>query len=182
MRRIAFCGASGTGKTTLARWLEEKLSIPMNPVGSRSVAKAMGFESPYDTDKAGKRGDFQRRLQADKIAWENAHESFVTDRTTLDELVYTSLHDVSVVNEVYLANARLHVERYTHIVYCPLEDFCKLDGDPKRNPSMTYQKLFDIMLQGVLDEWARKRVRWFYDDEVTIVERQEALSRYLELL
>jgi cytidylate kinase len=51
-KRIAFCGASGTGKTTLATWLAEKLGLPLNPVGSRSVAKSMGFDSPYDVDRA----------------------------------------------------------------------------------------------------------------------------------
>ena len=56
--RIAFCGASGTGKSTLAKWIVENAAelkldgIELNPVGSRSVAKAMGFSSPYDVDKA----------------------------------------------------------------------------------------------------------------------------------
>lgn len=50
--RIAFVGASGTGKTTVARALAARLDIPMNPVGSRSVAQEMGFESPYDVDNA----------------------------------------------------------------------------------------------------------------------------------
>ena len=50
--RIAFCGASGTGKTTLAKWLAEELKYEMNPVGSRSTARRMGFNNPYDVDKA----------------------------------------------------------------------------------------------------------------------------------
>lgn len=57
--QIAFTGASGTGKSTLARWLAEELGVPFNPVGARSVAKAMGFYDPstgearpYDVDKA----------------------------------------------------------------------------------------------------------------------------------
>jgi hypothetical protein len=50
--RIAFCGASGTGKTTLARFLSERFELPLNPTGSRSTAKALGFDSPYDVDKA----------------------------------------------------------------------------------------------------------------------------------
>jgi hypothetical protein len=49
---VSFAGASGTGKTTLATWLSERLGVPRNPVGSRSVALSMGFENPYDTDKA----------------------------------------------------------------------------------------------------------------------------------
>jgi hypothetical protein len=50
--KIAFCGASGTGKTTLAEWVSETYNLPMNPVGSRSVARLMGFDNPYDVDRA----------------------------------------------------------------------------------------------------------------------------------
>lgn len=52
INKIAFCGAAGTGKTTLAKWVSEEFGLPINPVGSRSVATAMGFDSPYDVDKA----------------------------------------------------------------------------------------------------------------------------------
>ena len=50
--RIAFAGSSGTGKTTLAAWASEKYGLPMCPVGSRSTAKRLGFDNPYDVDFA----------------------------------------------------------------------------------------------------------------------------------
>lgn len=50
--RVAICGASGTGKTTLAKAIAEEFGLPINPVGSRSVAKKMGFANPYDVDMA----------------------------------------------------------------------------------------------------------------------------------
>jgi len=57
--KIAFIGASGTGKSTLARFIAERFNLPINPVGSRSVAKEMGFVDPvtgegrpYDVDRA----------------------------------------------------------------------------------------------------------------------------------
>ncbi len=51
-RRIAFAGASGTGKSTLAVTLAQHLQLPINPVGSRSVAASLGFLNPYDVDRA----------------------------------------------------------------------------------------------------------------------------------
>lgn len=62
--KIAFMGASGTGKSTLANWLvspqgpRATRGLPICPVGSRSTAKALGFVGPdgegrpYDVDRA----------------------------------------------------------------------------------------------------------------------------------
>jgi len=150
--RIAFAGASGTGKTTLARYVSERYGLPINPVGSRSVSAAMGFASPYDVDAAGKRGEFQRRLQAEKIAWEMAHDSFVTDRTTLDELVYTMFHDVDTAAGEYHERAVAHMARYDIVFFCPARAFCKVDGDKARRDSMPYQVLFSDVLGGLFRE------------------------------
>jgi len=55
---VAFTGSSGTGKTTLAKWLAKELDVPFNPIGARSVAVDMGFVDekgearPYDVDNA----------------------------------------------------------------------------------------------------------------------------------
>jgi hypothetical protein len=148
--RVAFCGASGTGKSTLMRYVAEKLSLPTNPVGSRSVAKEMGFESPYDVDKAGKRAEFQKRLIVQKMLWEEDHESFVTDRTTFDNLVYTMLHDIRAVTEDYFEESIRGMYRYTHVVYCPVKAFCDPGDDAARIKDLTYHRLYDDALWGLL--------------------------------
>jgi hypothetical protein len=51
-------GPSGTGKSTLAGFVGEQYDLKLNPVGSRSTAKAMGFVNdkgegdPYAVDRA----------------------------------------------------------------------------------------------------------------------------------
>lgn len=161
-RRIALCGASGTGKTTLARWVADTYGLPLNPVGSRSVAAAMGFESPYDVDRAGKRGEFQRRLQAEKVRWELEHDAFVTDRTTLDELAYTWAHDhATAIERDYFDRAHAHMSRYTLVVRCPVDVFCSLDDDPKRLNDMRYQRAFDAHLHGLLIDCPQTDASWF---------------------
>jgi hypothetical protein len=148
--RLGFTGASGTGKTTLAKWFAAKYNLPLNPVGSRSIALAMGFASPYDVDKAGQRGPFQHRLVEAKRAWEETHESFVTDRTTMDNLSYTLLHGVHCIDHTLLRKVREGLARYTHIVYCPFDTFCNTGDDPHRVADPTYQELYDIVLRALL--------------------------------
>ena len=147
--RLAFTGASGTGKSTLAEKIAKEYDLPMNPVGSRTVSKAMGFETPYDVDKAGKRGEFQHRLLQEKTKWEAEREDFITDRTTFDNLSYTVLHDVHCIDQKMLDGAISGLSRYTHIVYCPVRAFCNPGSDPNRVKEMIYHVLYDAILEAL---------------------------------
>lgn len=158
MKRIAFCGASGTGKTTLAAWVAETAhlvgdgcAVPLNPVGSRSTARAMGLDNPYDVDKKGLRVEFQTRLQAEKISWELAHTAFVTDRTVLDELAYTLMHiEVDAIPDGYVKTALEHMSWYTRVVFCPIDAFWQVGTDPARIANLAYHRVFEQLLHGML--------------------------------
>jgi hypothetical protein len=191
--KIAFAGASGTGKSTLARWTAETYNLPFNPVGSRSVAKSMGFVGedgegrPYDVDQAtawaydanlhtgpkeaartakdayarskaeGRRPGasctmrpvFQRRLADEKIAWEQAHEDFVTDRTPLDDLVYALMHCREIVDAPFIERAIEHT-RDCIVFYCPLRTFQAVGADLARVADATYHVQFDLLLHALL--------------------------------
>jgi hypothetical protein len=148
--RVAFAGASGTGKTTLATWVAEAFNVPMNPTGARSVAAAMGFASPYDVDRAGRRAEFQRRLLTDKMAWEESNEQFVTDRTTLDNLTYTLLHDVASIDGKALDDVRVGLARYSHVFFCPMDCHFKPGDDAARVKRREYHEVFEQVLYGLL--------------------------------
>lgn len=180
--RIAFSGSSGTGKTTLATFIAETFNLPMNPIGSRSVAKAMGFESPYDVDKAGKRAEFQQRIAIEKIAWEAAHEEFVSDRTTLDNLAYTILHDVRTIDQSFLSNIVRGMERYTHVLYCPVEVFCQPGGDTARVQDLIYHRVYDDVLNGLFDRYSPPKQAHHPVTEVGLERRKAKLKDYFEMV
>jgi hypothetical protein len=158
--RVAFCGASGTGKTTMAQTLSNLRGIPFNPVGSRSVSKEMGFETPYDVDKAGKRAEFQKRLVISKTKWEKERDGFVTDRTTLDNIAYTMLHDIYAVDADLIRQAVSGLSRYTHVIYCPVSVFCNPAGDTNRVQDLTYHELYDVLVQGLVTRYLPREVEF----------------------
>ena len=180
--RIALSGASGTGKTTLATFLADHLEIPFNPVGSRSVAKSMGFDNPYDVDKAGKRSEFQRRLVTEKVAWEDEHEQFVTDRTTLDNLVYTVFHDISAIDASLFDIVTHGMRRYTHVIYFPTDVFCDVAGDSNRVADMTYHRLFDVAIEAFLRKYVALSTKFGCLDVEGKENRKSWLMGFLDYL
>jgi len=176
IHRISFCGASGTGKSKLVDHLAAKLDLPVNPVGSRSVAKAMGFDNPYDVDKAGLRGAFQRRLVAEKRAWELENEAFVTDRTTFDNLTYTTMHGgTALLSEEDLAGYVEAMRRYTMVVYLPVHRFQNLGEDISRITNKAYHRVYDMVLRSLLREY---RVLYIPLD-CEVEHRKEILDRFI---
>lgn len=158
--RIAFAGASGTGKSTLAQFVSEHYGVPVNPVGSRSVAAEMGFTSPYDVDQAGKRSEFQHRLLRAKVTWEAERESFVTDRSTCDQLLYWMLHDVRSVGDASLDLVKVGMLRYTHVAYCPVDRFRSREADAARVTDETYHAVYDAALIGLLAKYTETSRLW----------------------
>ncbi len=147
--RIAFTGASGTGKTTLVSILAEKLGLEVNPVGSRSVALAMGFRTPYDVDKVGRRAEFQERLVQEKWYWEQQRADFITDRSMMDNYVYALMHEG--IPRQYSDHSTMHVLRqymahYTHVFFCPIHAFHDVADDPSRVNDSSYHARYEETL------------------------------------
>jgi hypothetical protein len=132
----------------------------------------MGFASPYDVDRAGRRAEFQRRLLAEKVAWEREHDAFVTDRTTLDNLAYPEI----------LAQASDGARRYTHVVYCQ-GVFPRAIEDPARVSDLAYHAVFDALLDGLilryLAPWSQRVTRISGRDSR---ERERVLKVFLGLV
>lgn len=158
-RRIAFAGASGTGKTTLVREMNKTLRLPVCPVGSRSVSSAMGYDSPYDVDAAGDRSAFQLRLLREKASWEKEHQSFITDRTHFDNLAYTAMHAAESLDMDFLNEIVESSWVYTHVFFLPADestDFISLGADGARVDSLAYHRVYSVLLRGLLERHCKQ--------------------------
>lgn len=156
--KIAFAGASGTGKTALANMVAKKLGIPLCPIGAREVSKRLGFATPYEADKVpGGRMAFQRELVRAKDEWEASQGSFVTDRTHYDNLVYSFLHEPTKLDEQFLKDIEKAHSKYTHVIYVDAiapNAFIQLEGDPNRVQSLSYHRFYSMLLEGLLHHGA----------------------------
>lgn len=150
--KIAFAGASGTGKTTLARAVAERFGYPLNPVGARSVAQSMGLVGadgaglPYLADERGVRPEFQRLLAESKQQWEKNHAVFVTDRTTIDDLVYAEAHCPEIVDLAFTGRAVEGALAYDLLFYCPMDAFYSEEADPARRLDRAYARGYEHRL------------------------------------
>ena len=162
--RIAFTGASGTGKTVLAKKLAEILGLPFNPVGARSVAQDMGFDTPYQIDQSGRRKEFQQRLIATKVEWETKNEAFVTDRSTLDNLAYDTLHSPLASDAAGIAQAVAHAKTYSQVFFCPMAAFINVTSDPARIANLAYQDMYEALLWGLHTKYEIRQIRIPYGE------------------
>lgn len=143
--KIAFCGASGTGKTYLAKRVLERLpGHSFVEVGSRTVVKELGLDLPYQVDALGLREKFQRLLFQRKQEEEQKHESFVTDRTSIDNLCYAELGGFRDQEFRYACYEDAH--RYDKIVLCRMGRYFHLGGDPARKQDVEYHREFESKL------------------------------------
>ncbi len=156
--RIGIAGASGTGKTTLAKAIAAQYGWPINPVGSRSVAKSMGFDNPYDVDAAGRRKEFQESLFAQKSAWEEEQEAFVTDRTYLDNLTYCALHMPAELEDGAIDRYKSQMKRYDLVLFLPRVVNQKL-SDGVRLQNETYHEFYELILRKLLKSTHGLRLR-----------------------
>ncbi len=177
--RICFSGASGTGKSTLLQIVNASLGLTVVDAGSREVAAEMGFKSPYDVDKVGRRGEFQQRLLGKKIAAETylhqAMGSFISDRSILDVLAYYALHDPKNIGTGHITTAMQHFSRYTHVFYCTMAGFFEPGDDPQRLKNEGYHIIFEQLMYSFLASAQRiqKQKGW---GKTEVILMPEALS------
>ena len=153
VKRIALCGAHGTGKTTLLELLKSEYQL--DPL-ARTVRTFWEDHGIHDFEKLPKevRNVFQKHLLLNQIDREDAQSEsgFITDRSILDYMGYTvASSDMSGVElSMYEALVRERLKQYTHFIYVPVE--FPAQAEHLRAHPETQQKVADV-LESYLDRW-----------------------------
>lgn len=153
--RIAFTGAGGTGKTTLATYVAEKWGIPFLGNTARDVMKEMGVENEAaqanlspETVLALQQGIFERFKDLRRLT-----PSFVSDRLLLDNYTYSTLRCNETmtpeIHKPWLEAAVSDLYNMDLVFYCPAGMF-PLKGDGIRQEGIAHHYLFDAAVYGHL--------------------------------
>lgn len=157
--RIGCCGAGGTGKTTSAIYLADKLDLPMNKSASRIIyeAKNLTEEKVLNEFNNQEKLDLQIEIFNTKIKLDKEF-SYVTDRTILDHYAYCLAYCGGFIpDDQYLwfeETVRSHMlSTYTYVFYFPWGYWLPENEDGVRQTRLSWQSQIDAILVGYLNRW-----------------------------
>lgn len=119
-RKIVLTGASGVGKTTLAKELSQRLGLPFIPEIGRELCLSKGYQRIGDIPD---QESFKREVLEAQIKHEEDLSEYVADRSSIDCWVLWQRWNLCTAmtydSESYYERARKQAETYTHIIYVP---------------------------------------------------------------
>lgn len=159
--KIGFCGAGGTGKSSVLKALEGKINIPFLPSVARSVYERRGITEPDQLKMTPaqlwelQKDIFDTRIKAER---DLAHH-FISDRTLIDHMAYCLVRASAGMTEKdfdeYEDKMQRSMDGYRLVFYFPftIESRAHL-SDGFRQTDVTYQVAIDAMINGLLNSYS----------------------------
>lgn len=164
--KIGFCGPSGTGKTTLAKYTAEQFDIPYHALSATMVLEQANLSEKDDEirgkghrfiiNTSGEKPiwgvEFQREVLNSRRAIIDPLVSVVTDRTPIDNFVYMmaqSSHN-STDEEIaqFFEDCFASYQKFDHLFYVTLatgQPFIEDNGS--RIPNKAYQEMINELFK-----------------------------------
>lgn len=155
--KIGCTGAGGTGKTTIATMLAEKLNLPFFPSVVRGVYQSFGLT---EKDNGSLTPDQMEILQLTILRArqeeEKKYTEFISDRTLIDHVAYAIYVCEFTKQEVERWRTVLekNLSQYDAILYFPVEDgWFPEENDPFRSSSYKQALILDGLIATLMGRY-----------------------------
>jgi nicotinamide riboside kinase len=161
--RIAFTGAGGTGKTTLAKQVSESWGLKYLTNTARNVMKERGIANEAAQSLMSDEAllDLQWAIFSSFKNLRETENAFVSDRLILDNYVYALRRCGSAMSaetrQEWEQAAIEDIYKMDLVFYCPAGMF-PLVGDGVRQVEVAHQYLIDSAIYGLLCKHAFDRM------------------------
>jgi deoxyadenosine/deoxycytidine kinase len=168
--RIALAGPSGTGKSTLAKWISEEYKIPFITTSTKPLWDKHKIKSHLMLlERASHDPVWGLQFQHEVLEFrENAlkgHVNFVTDRSPVDNLSYFLLQNTHSLPENdttrYIHYCEKALSKFNYLFVLPFTKEIPLEDDGKRINNRYYQMLsnqaFDLSCTLMVNELKKLR-------------------------
>ena len=195
--KIAICGPSGAGKTTLALHISSILGISYIHTNGPALREKYGCKNHKEIIKLSATDPqqgycYQQDLLEERSQLAEQYSNFVMDRSPIDNVVYfmlqNSMNHTTEETYNYIGRAVSIVPNYTHFIFIPpMYDSPEEDGVRVQNT--LYQKMTWAMMEYCAKEYFAMNLRtmqasllgprFFKVDTYDLEERRKQVINFL---
>lgn len=187
--RIALSGASSTGKSTLAREISKRLTLPLIHEGMKDVRRRFAERNKikvediplFDKMTLEEKMKWQIELVSARLEKENSYDQFIGDGSALDMLAWYKFWCGPHMDAQHFAPlAELLVQHalktYDHVFYLPL-GMIPLEDDQRRITNPWTQQHIDDLLKADFARMAIAGKKVWIMDEKTVEDRANFIMK-----
>lgn len=187
--RIFICGPSGTGKSTLAKYIHKEYNIPFITTSTKPLWDKHGLFNHRDlirysiiNPSMGHKFQIEVLEYRDKVLQNLS--SLVTDRSPIDNIVYYLLQVSAVASrsdqeEFYREAGKQLITYCDALIFIPFTPEIPLEDDGARVVNPQYQSMVSVVFEKVLADFKDLRIPTLILDKWDWKWRTKKVDRFI---